>query len=313
MAHPDLVTVPTIRASDALLEAAPLRRLRTRQRAGSLAVAVRPLSPRWRLMPRCPLALAALLALTSPHSARAATPSPTAHAALFLDAYAVGLRVMRMRAELDLTEAGYAVLTNYHTTGLVGALVSSHQVTTVSGFWRSTGVAPRTFRSDGDWSGKPRHVLIDFAGITPDVRVMVPANNQERDPVPPDATRDTEDTLSPMAQLSRQIAQTGRCDGQVATYDGRRVVDLTVRTIGMETLPSTPRSSFVGQALRCDFVGLQVAGFLHGAGSDARRPRRGSAWFAPLEPGGAPLPVRVIFATPWVGQITMYVTKPPPA
>lgn len=246
-----------------------------------------------------------------PAPGRSATPLPTAHAVLFLDAYAVGLRVMRMRAELDLTDAGYAVLTDYRTTGLVGALVSSHEVTTVSGVWRAAGVAPRVFRTDGDWGGKPRRVLIDFAGGMPHVLDLVPANNQERDPVPPEATRDAEDTLSPMAQLTRQVAQTGRCDGTVRTYDGRRVVDLTVRTVGTETLPATDRSSFNGPALRCDFTGLQVAGFLHGAGAAARAPRHGSAWFAALTPGGPKLPVRVTFQTPWIGQVTLYVSRPP--
>jgi len=268
--------------------------------------------PTWPFMPRPILfVLAAPFALALPVAARAVTPPPTAHATLFLDAYAVGLRVMRMRAELDFTAAGYAVQTDYRTTGLAGALVSSHQITTVDGYWRPMGVAPRLFHGAGDWNGSPTRMLIDFAGATPDVHVLLPRNDPDHDLIPPDVTRGTEDTLSPMAQLTRQIVQTGRCDGQAATYDGRRVVRITVRTIGMETLPATGRSSFSGPALRCDFTGWQVAGFRHDAGPAAHRPKYGSAWFAPLAPGGPPLPVRVSFGTPWVGHVTLYVTAPP--
>ena len=263
-------------------------------------------------MPRPAIALFAALCIGAPPGlAGAAEPPPTAHAVLFLDAYTIGLRVMRMRTELDLTTAGYAVQAVYHTTGLAGMLASTRQVASVVGFWRPAGVAPRLFRSDGQWGGRSTQVAIDFSGAVPTLRALVPANDRDHDPIPPAATVGTEDTLSPMAQLIRQVAQTGRCDGSAATYDGRRVADISVRTVGMEVLPATGRSSFSGLALRCDFTGWQVAGFAHGAGPAAHRPKYGSAWFARLSPGGPPLPVRLRFETPWVGSVTMYAAAPP--
>jgi hypothetical protein len=258
---------------------------------------------------RSPMLLAVLLCL--PVGGRAAELAHV-HAVMEFDAYALGLAAMHMRAELDITGTGYAVATAYHTTGLVGAMVSSAQTSSVTGTWRGAdGVAPRDFRSDGARRGEDRHVLIDFSAGRPAVRTLVPPNDGEREPIPPAATDGTEDTLSAMAQLVRQVADTGRCDGSATLFDGRRVMRLVARTAGNEVLERTARSSFTGPALRCDFEGTQVAGFMRDDGAAAHRPKRGTAWFAPLAAGGPPLPVRVTFETPWVGQTTMYVTAGP--
>ncbi len=51
-----------------------------------------------------------------------------------------------------------------------------------------------------------------------------------------------------------------------------------------------------------------LAGFLFGHRARDRRPLRGSAWFAPLTPGGLALPVHLRFDTDWFGEVRMNLT-----
>ena len=93
------------------------------------------------------------------------------------------------------------------------------------------------------------------------------------------------------------------------TFDGRRLSSLEAHTVGEEVLPKTDRSSFEGPALRCDFEGRQLGGFVHDDDLNVlRRPQHGSAWFASLAPGAPPVPVRITFSTRILGAATMYLT-----
>ena len=113
-----------------------------------------------------------------------------------------------------------------------------------------------------------------------------------------------------MAQLVRQVGSTGRCEGKVMTFDGRRLAELSARTAGREVLEPNSRSSFSGPALRCDFVGRQLAGFKKDEDrQELAKPKTGSAWFAPLSPGGQPVPVRVSFRTGLFGEAVMYIAN----
>jgi hypothetical protein len=111
-----------------------------------------------------------------------------------------------------------------------------------------------------------------------------------------------------MVELIRQVSTTGRCDGQETVFDGRRLGALEVRTAGQQLLEPTGRSSFSGTALRCEFVGRQTGGFMLDAErSTLEQPHTGTAWFAPLQPGGPMVPVRVAFRTRWLGDATLYL------
>jgi hypothetical protein len=224
------------------------------------------------------------------------------------DTYAAGLNVAEVEAGFVIGPWSYQMRLAYHTTGLAGLLFSGHQVSQVDGTWRANAPMPHSYAGEGVWRSRQRTTRIDYQDGRPLVRALAPPNEDERETVPEALRANSIDTLSALVELVRRVADTGRCDSVARTYDGRRAVEIVATTAGEEVLAPTSRSSFSGPALRCDFAGRLLAGFLH---TDDRacesKPLHGSAWLARVVPGGAPLPVRMAFETRWFGDATMYL------
>ena len=221
------------------------------------------------------------------------------------------LNVLNLEASMDLRANSYGITVTTHTAGPVRLFLRSDIETSVSGTFSGGAPRPVRYGSDGHMGGDKRVTLIEYSGGTPTVRTLVPPNSaDDRDDVPvPDTVR-TVDTLSAMAQLMRQVTDTGKCEGSLTTFDGRRLSVLTARTIGEEVLDTTSRSSFAGPALRCAFEGRQIGGFKHDDDlARQRRPQHGTAWFARPVPGGPALPVRITFENRILGEATMYLSS----
>jgi hypothetical protein len=222
--------------------------------------------------------------------------------------FAAGLHVAVVDAGFDLAPASYRMQLAYHTTGLVGFFFRGHQINTVQGTWDAELPKPEEFFGDGYWRGIHRITRIDFSHGEPEVRELVPPNETERQPVPSDLRANTIDTLSALAELIRRVGATTRCDTTVHTYDGRRVTEVTARTVRMEIIPPSDRSAYSGPALRCDFEGRMLAGFLLNSNrATDERPLHGTAWLAQVIPAMPPLPVRMAFQTRWFGEATMFL------
>jgi hypothetical protein len=256
-------------------------------------------------------ALAQGLATTIPKVGTPSTPNAQVH--LTYAAYAAGLNVLDFTAGIDMNERSYRLALNFRTAGMFGAVIHSDIQSVVAGLWQGRTVAPSRYYSYGTVRGEPRRTQIDYLEGEPEVKILEPAEDEPRDPIPPALTRDTVDSLSAIALLVHTVAMTGRCEGRVKTYDGRRTSEITVTDTGMEMLPKEDRSSFSGMTHRCDFDGRQTGGFAHDADhADLERPQHGIAWLAPILPGQAAIPVRMAFHTRYFGNATMYVTSAAP-
>jgi hypothetical protein len=233
---------------------------------------------------------------------------------LTYDTYATSLEVMQMHVYFGLGPWNYRINVDYHTTGLVGFFYRGQQVNTVRGNWSSGRAEPLEFIGNGMWRGRQRRTLIDYDNGQPDVKVLEPPQESEREPVPRDMQTHTIDTLSALAQLMRNVEVNHDCNTSARTYDGRRVLEIVATDGGREALAPTGRSSFSGPTLRCDFEGRELAGFLIGEDNpDHRKPLHGSAWLATVPPYATPLPVRIEFQTRWFGEARMYLTSIAPA
>jgi hypothetical protein len=222
--------------------------------------------------------------------------------------YAAGFHVMELEAAFGVGAHSYQVQLAYHTTGVVSLFHHGHQLNTVVGTWDGDRPEPRQFQSIGVWQGEDKVTLIDYLHGQPLIRSLVPSQEKEREPVPLSLQQNSVDSLSALALLVRRVADTGRCEASVHTFDGNRASEITAHTVGEEVLPPNERSIYTGKALRCDFVGQMLAGFLYEDSSAFdRRPLHGSAWLAKLIPGEPPLPVEMQFETHWFGDAHMYL------
>jgi hypothetical protein len=225
------------------------------------------------------------------------------------EAYAAGIHVAEVATEFSFGPWNYQMNLGYHTTGLVGFLFRGHQFDRVSGAWHGRHVAPSEFVGQGEWRGVDRLADINYQQGKPVIRHLVPPNAEEREPVPESLQANTVDTLSALAELIHVVAETGRCETSVRTYDGRRAVEIEAHTVGEEILEADSRSTFAGKTLRCDFSGHMLSGFKFGDDRERdSKPMHGSAWLAPVVAGSSPLPVRMAFETRWFGDATMYLT-----
>lgn len=257
--------------------------------------------------------LAALLVLALAPVQPASADGPVASMALSYTTYVAGLTVLTSEADVELGAEGYRVDLASRTAGTYGLLFRGETYSLAQGRWAGPLVAPARFAISGSWRGKPRRTLIDYTSGTPSILRLQPPNEDEREVVPAALQRETVDTISAAARLVRQVSRTGRCDGAARTYDGRRLIEVSVATGAWETLPPDGRTIFAGQALRCDFDGRLLAGFmLEGDREAAARPQKGTAWLARLSPDGPLLPVKLRFEIRWLGSATMLLTGATP-
>ena len=247
-----------------------------------------------------PVALLALLA-----SARAEEPLRATYRT-----YAIGTPVAEVEASIGLGPWSYQLALSYRTIGLARLVAAGQTASAVYGTWDNDHPRPRHFEAQGMWHNEQRATLIDYPAGVPTVRQLLPPLDPEMEQVAPDLRTNSTDTLSAVGALIRTVQRSGRCEGTMRTYDGRRAADIAATTAGMETLEPTGRSSFAGPALRCAFVSHVLAGFrLDDAGRTGYLPLHGSAWIAVAIPNRPPIPVRISLETRWFGDVTSYLTN----
>jgi hypothetical protein len=261
------------------------------------------------------LASLSLVALPLAGDGRASTPPPGPVQASYT-AYWSGFTVMTVDASLELGAEAYRVASTMRTAGLLSTFVRGETITVVEGRVQPAAtplaLAPQRFSMEGLWRDAPRRVAMSWTGNQPEVLSLLPANQDEREPVPPELQRGTVDTLTALAALVRQAAATGKCDGAAQVFDGRRRSDFTAVTDGTETLAANRWSNFAGPALRCRFEGRQVAGFWKEADrAEAAKPRGGTAWFASPGAGLPIIPVRIEADSSW-GTVYVHMTRAGP-
>lgn len=250
----------------------------------------------------------AALALLAPFPLGPAMAQET-NVLLHFDAFSHGLGVLHMDAALRLTASGYGIKVSYHTIGLAGLFYPGHEDDSASGAFNQTGAEPVQYLAEGTWRGNWRETRVTYRGQTPSLVTAIPPIAEERRPLPSNLLPGTIDTLSALVDLIRHVETAGTCNTTVRVYDGRRLSEIQAASASQQVLEARAGSVFSGPALKCDFSGQMLAGFMfdHPPGEPGC-PYHGSAWIARLTPGGPPLPVRLSFETHWLGDVTMYLS-----
>jgi hypothetical protein len=120
----------------------------------------------------------------------------------------------------------------------------------------------------------------------------------------------TIDALSAVAQLSRIVARTERCEADARMYDARRLTRVHARTIGTEAVPADWREGLRGMALRCEVESVLLGGWRTDQDIErARQPVVTTVWIARPVAEAPPVPLRLELATRWWGRLHGVLTK----
>lgn len=220
-----------------------------------------------------------------------------------------GMQVMQVEAVFELDQpARYSIRAQWRTTGMARLFGGAEFSGGTEGRYVGSEARPVRYAVNGTWRGEQRQTVLEYPGGQPVLRVRLPADNDEREPVPEALMRGSIDQFSAVAQLSRMIATDGRCDGQASIYEGVRVVRMQARTASRDRIPAWS-TSWTGEATRCTFVGRQIAGFKPDDDARVREPQEGTAWMAAPRPGAPPIPVRVEVPSRLFGSLTVYLME----
>lgn len=255
----------------------------------------------------------ALLAIALLSGAPCAYAAPSANAPLEAQ-YSVfthGLHVANVVATYQLQPWGYGVTTELQAGGLMSWFLRMNVRSTASGRFDNGQIDPVSYDSSGFSRGANRHIAVQYRGGVPAVTIHTPPET-DRDPVPEAQLPHAIDTLSAMALLLDSMEKTGKCDGEAHVFDGIRLTAMQSHGPVQTTVPDDDGEFYHGPALRCDFIGQQIAGFVTHSShlADMQKARPGAAWFQNL-PGIGMVAVRIEFDHPKLGHLIGVLRSPP--
>ncbi|MFC0510790.1 DUF3108 domain-containing protein [Asaia spathodeae] len=225
--------------------------------------------------------------------------------------YNHGLHVVDATADYRLTDGGYGIRTTIHAGGLLSMFLRMDIQSTAQGHFDHDHVQPTGYESAGYSRGKHRNVVLNYANDTPQIVALDPKES-DREAVPQSDLSHAMDTLSAMAYLLENVRHTGKCDGSAQVFDGLRLSAMTSHGPFKAAVPSSFGQKFTGEALRCDFVGQQEAGFIKDSShlDVMKAPHPGAAWFQNL-PGVGLTAVRIEFEHPKLGPMIAVLDRQP--
>lgn len=252
--------------------------------------------------------LACLALLSLPAQATSWTATYELHAA--------GLRALEAVFIFDVEGPNYRIEVRTRSRGLIGLFASSNQLTVAEGVWQNDQARPRRYRANGTFRGQPRLATMEWRpdGL-PVISALEPTNAAEtRQDVAADLLAGTVDALTGIVQLSRVVAETGRCDSRTRLFDARRLTQVTVRSAGIEPVPNDWGNGLQGQALRCVLETTLLAGLR--ADQDqarAREPVQTIAWIGRVAETAPPVPFRIELTSRWWGRMHATLVRMEPA
>jgi hypothetical protein len=177
--------------------------------------------------------------------------------------YIGGLEALVANVSIASDRQHYDIEIKANTAGAIGKLFPWDVHIASKGNVAGDVLQPIEHVQRSSFQGKDRAVTLTYDGHGGflERKVLPDAKEDDRDPVPPEMTRDTLDIVSGILAGLRTVDRTGKCDGRVPVFDGRRRFDLVYADNGHETLEPSGVSIFGGDALRCDVKVQPVAGF----------------------------------------------------
>lgn len=218
-------------------------------------------------------------------AALASAPFPASGAGIELayDIHVGGLRAGAVEVAVELEAERYSVAAQTRSSGLVDALIGFRSEARSHGARREDELRPIAHAADNQWRGEARRVRISYDGEDVVASAEPPAEQDDRDPVPPALTRGAVDPLTAALQTAL-AAQAGRpCEGRLEVFDGRRRYALHFEDRQREPA-----------GLRCRIRLERIAGMSHDPWLPIFDPvETADLWLERLRPDLPPIPVRL--------------------
>ncbi|TPW34713.1 DUF3108 domain-containing protein [Oecophyllibacter saccharovorans] len=225
-----------------------------------------------------------------------------------------GFHVLNGNVAYAFQPWGYAAQAHIYTVGLASWFLTLDRTARAKGYFAGTRMQPTQYESQGLSRGKHWNVQLAFSEqAMPKVIVLTPKDkDEEREPLPERDLQKSVDLLTAFGILLHKLNTEHSCNVTGVVFDGLRLTRITSSGPVPTQLPDDHHTYFTGPALRCGFVGQQIAGFPLHTKHRARlaAPHPGNAWFQEL-PGVGLVPVRIELDYPKLGHVLMVVQVPP--
>jgi hypothetical protein len=177
--------------------------------------------------------------------------------------YIGGLEALAATVNIGSDAHRYDVAIRAATAGAIGKILPWDIHIESKGNVAGDTLQPVEHAQVNNFQGKDRTVTLSYDGKGGfiDRKVVPDPNEDQRDPVPPELTRNTLDIVSGVLAGLRTVDRTGSCNGKVPVFDGRRRFDLVYADDGHETLEASAVAFYSGNTLKCAVTVEPVAGF----------------------------------------------------
>ena len=264
----------------------------------------------WRRAARCLVAAGAVLLLAG------GAPHAEAPSAMELEykAYFGGMHAVSFQARVGLGDQDYRAQVRLVSDGLLAKLVDFSLEAKAAGLADSGDLRPRQFQVASQWRDSTgRLVEINYAESgAPALTVEPPAEDDDREEVPEALRLDTLDPISATLQLVQQLARSGRCEGEVAVFDGRRRYNVVAEHLGETVLKASDVAPYGGPATRCGVSFKPIAGFWRQTGRQQSDGAKVEVFMAPMTAWTPPVPV-CIHAKNSYGAVRVHLVAAQPA
>ncbi len=181
-----------------------------------------------------------------------------------------------------------SVASNMRSTGAANMLLRFRMQADLDVQLAQGGLRPLRYASESDGSFNRRSINMVWGpdGL-PRAELMPPNEQDDRDPVPLDLTRNTLDPTTAILARSLVAGETP-CQGSDPIFDGRRRYNLHYTPVRWESLPAYRRSAYAGDAYKCTVKFQPIAGYARKYMENTRKleDEVTEVWLARLPAGG---------------------------
>ena len=209
--------------------------------------------------------------------------------------YIGGSETIRISFDTALRATDYKMKMSLDGQGFLNWWFSWSMSAFSEGQMNNGKVMPVRAGADSAWNGKQRRTRLTYKdGGPPATLIEPPAENEDRDVVPPALRVGARDLAGAVLAMLTRLEKTQGCDLREAVFDGRRRYNLVLDQRGHDTIPRNDYSAFSGKALRCGVKVERIAGYRRNFEPSRWRSSEGATlWIGRVFDNIPPVPVRM--------------------